>query len=65
KGQRLRLLAQTRYRRRPVASAVFREPGGSAFVEFGTPETAVAPGQVAALYDPDDGRLIAGGMIAE
>ncbi len=57
-------LIQTRYRKPSAAADVFVEEDGSrARVVFHSPEKAVAPGQVGAMYFSD--AVIGGGIIAE
>lgn len=58
-----RLRARPRYRA-PAAPALFTpEAGGRARIEFDSPQRALTPGQVCALYDGP--RLVGGGHFAE
>ncbi len=61
----LEALAMTRYRS-PLnrARVEFDRARGELRLEFGTPERAVAPGQLVALYD-DRGEVLAGATIRE
>jgi tRNA-specific 2-thiouridylase len=69
------VLVKTRYREQPRTAEARLVPAGDSFggqrlhICFARPETAVAPGQIAAVYVPDrEGgtalRLAAGGVIA-
>jgi tRNA-specific 2-thiouridylase len=51
---------RVRYRDPRVFIEFTPEPGGSAFIKFSTPQRALAPGQIMALYDGD--RLLGGGV---
>ncbi|MBU1001434.1 MAG: tRNA 2-thiouridine(34) synthase MnmA [Proteobacteria bacterium] len=55
------ILAQTRYRQRAEPAHVHLE-GDRLHLDFSTPQTLPAPGQVAACYAPD-GTVLAGGVI--
>ena len=54
--------AKLRYRSSPIATAVERLEGGFA-LELDEPAEAVAPGQVAVLYDGD--AVVGAGVICE
>ncbi len=56
------VLSQVRYRQSPVPATCRPRPDGGADLSFSQPVRAVAPGQIAALYDGD--RLLGGGVIA-
>ncbi len=62
-GDRCRV--QVRYRSRAVPARV--RAAGDRFVTFDLdiPVRAIAPGQSGAIYDPDDDRLLGGGVIRE
>jgi tRNA-specific 2-thiouridylase len=54
------LAAKIRYRQAPAPASV-EAKGGEAWVTFGEPQFAPAPGQVAVFYEGD--RVVGGGMI--
>ena len=56
-------IAQIRARHKGVAATVEPLPGGRARVWFDTPQSAVTPGQVVALYDGD--LVLGGGWIED
>lgn len=58
----LELTVQLRYRHRPVACRVEREPEGGLRVTFAEPQAAVSPGQGAVFYHDDE--VLGGGWIA-
>ncbi len=53
---------RVRYRDPRVFIEFAPEPGGSAAIKFATPQRALAPGQIMALYDGE--RLLGGGVFA-
>lgn len=61
-GEGTRVEAKVRYRSPPVPARFHAAPGAGFLLEFDSPERAVTPGQVVALYDGD--RLLGGGTIA-
>ena len=61
------VLVKTRYRERPKEAVVKALEGGGLRIRFASADSAVAAGQIAAVYAPGPGgrlRLIAGGVIA-
>ena len=54
-------VAVIRYRHPGVRARITPRGDGSVLVEFATPQSAVAPGQVVAFYDGD--RVLGGGWI--
>ncbi|CAG8480471.1 30212_t:CDS:2, partial [Gigaspora margarita] len=46
-----RIIAQIRYRQSPVSCTVISRSNGRYFVEFETPQRAIAPGQVVVIWD--------------
>jgi tRNA-uridine 2-sulfurtransferase len=56
------VLAQVRYRQTPVPAVCRPRSDGGTDLEFERPVRALAPGQIAALYDGD--RLLGGGVLA-
>lgn len=60
-GEKFSALVQTRYRRKPIPSRVKIHMEGKMTVEFDTPDEAVAPGQVCAVYL--ENRLLCGSII--
>lgn len=60
-AQPLRCQASLRYRQRPAAATVFATGPHTARIEFDAPQSAVAKGQAAVLYDGD--IVIGGGVI--
>ncbi|KAF0432832.1 5-methylaminomethyl-2-thiouridylate methyltransferase tRNA [Gigaspora margarita] len=47
----IKLLAQIRYHQSPVSCTVISRSNGRYFVEFETPQRAIAPGQVVVIWD--------------
>lgn len=60
--ERARLEVRPRYRAARVGTEFSREADNTATVIFDIPQRALAPGQIAALYDKD--RLLGGGIFA-
>ena len=58
-----RVMAQVRYRHRPVPATVTLEGDDRFALHFDDPQFAVTVGQSAVLYDGD--RLLGGGVIRE
>lgn len=61
------VLVKTRYRERPKEAVAERLEGGGLRIRFAAPDSAVAAGQIAAVYVSGPGgrlRLVAGGVIA-
>jgi tRNA-specific 2-thiouridylase len=56
------LECRVRYRDPRVAVAFHPEPGGTARLRFATPQRALAPGQILALYSGE--QLLGGGVFA-
>lgn len=57
----LRCVVSLRYRQRPAAATVFTISPDRVHIEFDTPQSAIAKGQAAVLYDDD--VVIGGGVI--
>ncbi len=60
-GEKFQALVQIRYRRKPVNAEVEVHRENNLTIHFNTPEQAVAPGQVCAVYL--DNRLLCGSII--
>ncbi|HZV01076.1 MAG TPA: tRNA 2-thiouridine(34) synthase MnmA [Planctomycetota bacterium] len=58
-----RVMAQIRYNHAAVAATATVEEDGKVHVVFDVPEIAVAPGQLCALYDEEDDRVLGAGWI--
>jgi tRNA-specific 2-thiouridylase len=55
--------AQPRYRAKAEPVVVTPDADGKVRVEFQTPQRAIVPGQICALYD--GGRLLGGGVFEQ
>jgi tRNA-specific 2-thiouridylase len=56
-----RVLARIRYRAEPVGAEIWPTDGGRVEIRFDQPQRAVAPGQAAVFYDPEQPDLVVGG----
>jgi tRNA-uridine 2-sulfurtransferase len=56
-----RVLARIRYRAELVGAEIWPTDGGRVEIRFDQPQRAVAPGQAAVFYDPEQPDLVVGG----
>jgi len=59
------VLAMVRYRAKPAGARALLNEDGSLGLRFTEPQRAVSPGQLVALFDPNDEEVLGAATISE